>query len=48
MSEIKWLLIKADISKKERNQIKAHSALKGVTSQKLVGSLIREYLNKHK
>jgi hypothetical protein len=41
-----WILIKANISKKERNQIKAKAALKGITSQMLVGSLIRQFLNK--
>tara|TARA_R110002012_G_scaffold4795_3_gene21958 strand:+ start:8249 stop:8401 length:153 start_codon:yes stop_codon:yes gene_type:complete len=40
----KVLMIKAVITPKERNQLKAAAALKGVSSQQLVGTLIRMFL----
>jgi len=39
------LLIKAEISRSERNRLKAMAALSGISAQKLVGSLIRRYLH---
>jgi hypothetical protein len=40
-----YIFIKAEISKNERNRLKSKAALAGMTSQKLVGSLIRRFLN---
>jgi len=40
-----WLMIKAEISRSERNRLKAMAALSGISAQKLVGSLIRRYLH---
>lgn len=41
----KYIFIKAEISKDERNRLKSKAALAGVSSQNLVGSLIRRFLN---
>jgi hypothetical protein len=41
-----FIFIKAEINKDERNLLKAKAAIKGISTQNLVGSLIREYINR--
>tara|TARA_R100001530_G_scaffold102698_1_gene71462 strand:+ start:297 stop:491 length:195 start_codon:yes stop_codon:yes gene_type:complete len=40
-----FLRLKVEITKRERNLLKAKAAIAGVSTQKLVGSLVRTLIN---
>ena len=41
------LKTKIEISKQERNKLRVHSMEQGISLQKLIGIVLREYLSKH-
>ena len=43
---MKYQYIKVEITKEEKNQLRAYSLLQGTTFQKLVGSIVRQYLSR--
>ena len=41
------LKTKIEISKQERNNLRIHSMNQGISLQKMIGIILREYLSKH-
>jgi len=38
--------VKIEITKQEKNKLRAYSLIQGTTFQKLIGSIVREYLSR--